>query len=141
MLATVNCEKAKLALQKANKDRFVQEKDGETSSPTAIVITKDYLAMAAGGSVGMAGVAIGGTTGALIGALAIGIPTFGVAAGVGLVLGLAIGGAVGGGAGTGIGVLIKKIREERRKKKESASVSECESISDQGDVETSTESD
>ncbi len=128
LLAAVKNEHAKLALQKANEDRFVPEKDGENSSPTSLVMTKDHVAILAGSAVGMAGVAIGGTTGALIGALAIGIPTFGVAAGVGLVLGLFIGGAVGGGAGTGIGTIIKKIRDKRRKKK--AGQSESESISD-----------
>ena len=131
LLAAVKNEHAKLALQKANEDRFVPEKDGENSSPTSLVVTKDHVAILAGSAVGMAGVAIGGTTGALIGALAIGIPTFGVAAGFGLVLGLVIGGAVGGGAGTGIGT-IKKIRDKRRKKKEGRS--ESESISDSGET-------
>ncbi len=132
MLSSINSERAKLAWQRANEDRLVLEKNSDTSSSTSIVVTKDYLAMAAGGGVGLTGVAIGGTTGALIGALAIGIPTFGVAAGVGLVLGMGIGGAIGGGAGTVVGMLIKEIRQKRRKK-ESTTISESESISDQGD--------
>jgi len=48
----------------------------------------------------------GATIGALIGALAIGIPSFGIAAGTGLVLGAVIGGAAGTGAAVGIGSAI-----------------------------------
>ena len=58
-----------------------------------------------GGSTAIAGAAaIGATTGAVIGALAIGIPSFGVAAGTGLALGAVIGGGVGAGiAGAAVG--------------------------------------
>ena len=52
------------------------------------------------------------TFGAIIGALAIGMPTFGVAAGVGLVLGGLIGGGVGVGVGAATGTVIEAARDE-----------------------------
>ena len=117
ILNAVKNEYAQLALQKANEDRFIPPEKGETSSPYALVITKEkVIAAAAGTTIGVAGAAVGGTTGALIGALAIGIPTFGVAAGVGLVLGLAVGAGIGGGIGGGVAALVKKVREKRRKR-------------------------
>ena len=67
-------------------------------------------AVGAGGTAGVAGAGIGAT----IGALAIGIPTFGVAAGVGLVLGGLIGGGVGVGVGAATGTAIEAARGSRR---------------------------
>lgn len=61
--------------------------------------------------VGGAAGATGATIGAVIGALAIGIPSFGIAAGLGLVLG----GAIGGGAGIGVGVIAAKSIETVKK--------------------------
>ena len=118
ILNAVKNVRAKLALQRANKDRFIQPpEEGESSSLYAIVATKENLIVAAAGTTaGVAGAAVGGTTGALIGALAIGIPTFGVAAGVGLLLGLAVGAGIGGGIGGGVAALVKKIRAEKKSK-------------------------
>ena len=117
IFVSVQNELARVAFHKANEDRIVSSKEGEKHSPYAIVLTKEDVAtIAAGGTVGAAGAAVGGTTGALIGALALGIPTFGAGAAVGLVLGLVVGGTVGGGVGTGVGALVKKIRAKRRKK-------------------------
>ena len=113
----VKNEYAQLALQRANQDRFIPPEKAETSSPYALVTTKENLIIAAAGTTsGVAGAAVGGTTGALIGALAIGIPTFGVAAGVGLVLGLVVGAGIGGGVGGGVAAAVKKVREKRRKR-------------------------
>ena len=67
-------------------------------------------AVGAGGAAGVAGAGIGAT----IGALAIGIPTFGVAAGVGLVLGGVIGGGVGVGVGAVTGTVIEAARGNNR---------------------------
>ena len=60
--------------------------------------------------------AIGASVGATIRALAIGLPTFGVAAGAGLVLGGAIGGAIGVGVATGGAVAVSKIKKKKDKK-------------------------
>ena len=58
----------------------------------------------------------GAGTGATIGALAIGIPSFGVAAGVGLVLGALIGGGIGVGAATATTAVITVHKEKQREK-------------------------
>ena len=60
----------------------------------------------AGGAAGATGAGIGAT----IGALAIGIPSFGVAAGVGLLLGAAVGGGIGIGVSAVTAVAIAKIK-------------------------------
>ncbi len=70
-----------------------------------------------------AGVAAGGATagivgagvGATIGALAIGAPTFGVAAGAGLLIGGAIGGGIGVAVGTGGAALSTKLKQKNKK--------------------------
>ena len=61
------------------------------------VVTRKFkfVTAAAASGVGAAGTATGAGIGATIGALAIGIPTFGIFAGGGLVIGGAIGGGIG----------------------------------------------
>lgn len=56
----------------------------------------------------------GASTGALFGALAIGLPTFGAAAGVGLVLGGLIGGGIGVVIGATTGKIIEKVQDSSR---------------------------
>lgn len=76
-------------------------------------IKRNYPTIAAGlGTAGVAGTT-GAGIGAVVGALAIGIPSFGVFASVGLI----IGGAVGGGVGVGSGILVAKAVDTVRKRK------------------------
>ena len=58
----------------------------------------------------------GAGTGAVIRALAIGIPSFGVAARTGRVLGAVTGGGIGVGAAAGTTAAITKYREYQREK-------------------------
>ena len=72
--------------------------------------------LGSGGGASTAAGVTGAGIGATIGALAIGIPSFGVAAGAGLVLGGAIGGAIGVGSAVGVTALIAHHKEEEAKK-------------------------
>ena len=127
----VKDEHAKIALHRANEDRFVLEKDAAKSSPLALVLTEENLSIAAGSAAGVAGAAVGGATGAVLGTLAVGIPTFGIGAVVGLALGLVVGAAIGGGVGAATVDVVKKVREKRRAKRErnEQSITESDSSS------------
>ena len=114
--ADVTSEEARISLSKLNQDRLTTEENLKPGDflkdihKQPIVIPNN--AVLATGAV--AGIAIGGTTGALIGGLALGVPTLGIGVGVGLALGFAIGGGLGVGTAGVITVLAKKIREKRR---------------------------
>ena len=68
------------------------------------------------GGVVATGAGIGAAIGGTIGALAIGIPSFGTAAVAGLGIGAAVGGAVGAGIATGVGALLYLWRRHKKKK-------------------------
>lgn len=116
--ADVTSEDAKISLTKLNQDRITTSDKVNPNDfkkdihKQPIVIPND--AVVATGAV--AGIAIGGTAGAIIGALAFGAPTFGIGAGAGLALGFAIGGGLGVGTAGGIAMLVKKFREKKQKK-------------------------
>ena len=67
-------------------------------------------AAAGGATVGLVGAGVGAT----IGALAIGAPTFGVAAGAGVLIGGAIGGGIGVAIGTGGAALSTKLKQTKK---------------------------
>ncbi len=71
---------------------------------------KVSMGIAAGGIVA-SGATIGAVIGGMIGTLAIGIPTFGVAAGAGLGIGAAVGGAIGSSIAVGVGAFISLYRK------------------------------
>ena len=113
----------KIVLLLINSHRFKSHKDIDSSAEIfdqPIVfehdpnwLQKHFPKLIAGA--GGAGSVTGASIGAAIGALAIGIPKFGVAAGVGLALGAAVGGGIGVGMGTATILLIAKFKAKRDK--------------------------
>ena len=121
VLATCK-DQAQPAILAMNADRFVTEEEARpenytrpvlSEQPIVVTLSTTEKALIAAGTTVPLG-ATGATVGALIGALAIGIPTFGVAAGVGLLLGGAIGAGVGVGSGFAVGAIVKYFRRRHR---------------------------
>lgn len=81
----------------------------DSSSPIINSIGAAAGIGAAGAASAVTGAAIGGT----IGAVGIGILSFGVAAGSGLALGIALGSAVGLGVSGGVAAAVKRYREDK----------------------------
>ena len=71
------------------------------------------LGLGGGGGATAVGVVTGGTIGGLIGALAFGVPTFGIAAKTGLAIGVVVGAGVGVGAASAVGTVSRTIKKRR----------------------------
>lgn len=109
----VTSEKTVLALPQESlneslEDTLVDTFEKERAKQPITIPAKAILARSA-----IAGTALGATTGVLIGALGIGIPTFGVGSGVALVVGLVVGGTVGGVLGGGCMMVAKRFGAKR----------------------------
>ena len=113
--------KAKVALAIVNSDRYTDKDLGDKAEKEGadqpIRVTKQ-LKVVLGVILGLGGTGaiVGAGVGATIGALAIGIPTFGVAAGVGLVIGGLAGAAVVGGGTVAVSGAIAFLRRNFLKK-------------------------
>ncbi len=102
---------------------FIQEQDaneemiGKVSADERKIVFTPGVKLAIGvvalSGIAATGTAIGAGIGGTIGALAIGIPSFGVAAGAGLGIGAVVGGAIGGGIAVGVGTLIALYRKHK----------------------------
>lgn len=102
------------------QDGFVKEQDadkiGKVSADERKIVFTPGVKIAMGVAltgIAATGTGIGAAIGGAIGALAIGIPSFGVAAGVGLGLGAAVGGVIGGSIAIGVGALISLYRKRK----------------------------
>ena len=118
--------KAKMAYIRYSQDRLttaegtnVKDIGKEDIGKQPFVLTRKFKWLAAISSAltGSAGAITGAGIGATIGALAIGIPSFGTVAIVGLVVGGAIGAAVGGSSSTAAAVAFYHFRKKRCKEK------------------------
>lgn len=124
---------ARLAYLQLCNERMVQEGEVDQESigtkeiheqPFVISLKFKIAAGLASTGVGAISTLTGAGIGATIGALAIGIPTFGVFAGGGLVLGAAIGAGIGLGTSVATALAIKyfKKRKHRKKKAEASTL-------------------
>lgn len=119
-LTDAGSESAALALLRLNHHRIVETVTQESRNPeeqkimlTERVKTLFGIPLAGVGAAGAAGTITGAAIGATIGAVGIGVLSFGPAAGAGLV----IGGAIGAAVGTAIGGGILKVWKRRKAKK------------------------
>ncbi len=100
---------------KQNADDIKQKQIWDQSSSSSAMPLGMKIAIGIGGTAGVAAGGVGATISAVICALAIGIPSFGIAAGAGFVIGVVVGGGIGVGV-AGLELLQEEqlyIREKR----------------------------
>ena len=101
---------------KQNADDIKQKQIWDQSISSSAMPLGMKIAIGIGSTAAVAAGGVGATIGAVIGALAIGIPSFGVAAGAGLVIGAVVGGGIGvgvAGATAGGAAVYTNVKEKK----------------------------